>query len=71
MKATAVSKIISNKSPPKMKNLGNQPLETRGVLIKVINKWPATMLAANRTERVKGRIRFLTNSIKTIKGINT
>lgn len=27
------------------------------------------MLAANRTERVKGRIKFLINSIKTIKGI--
>lgn len=30
---------------------------------------PATMLAANRTDRVIGRIKFLTSSIITIKGI--
>lgn len=46
-------------------------LETlvKGDLIKVINKCPATKLAASRTERVRGRIKFLTNSIKTITGI--
>ena len=38
-------------------------------LSKVSSKWPATMLAVKRTERVIGRIRELTNSINTIKGI--
>jgi hypothetical protein len=48
---------------------------TTGVILppftKLINKCPATMLAAKRTERVRGRIKFLTNSITTIKGIRT
>ena len=38
---------------------------------KVISKWPATILAASRTDKVIGRIIFLTISINTIKGINT
>ena len=37
----------------------------------VKSKWPAIMLAANRTARVPGRIKFLIVSIHTIKGINT
>lgn len=32
-------------------------------------RWPATMLADRRIERVKGRITLLTSSIITIKGI--
>jgi len=35
----------------------------------VINRWPATMFAINRTARVSGRIIFLMDSINTIKGI--
>jgi len=35
----------------------------------VNNKWPATILAANRIANVKGRIIFLTVSIITITGI--
>ena len=35
----------------------------------LINKCPATMLAANRTDSVIGRMKFLTSSIKTIRGI--
>ena len=35
----------------------------------VSSKCPATMLAASRTDRVKGRIKFLINSINTMKGI--
>ena len=35
----------------------------------VSNKWPATILAANRIESVIGRIIFLTVSIITIMGI--
>ena len=37
----------------------------------VINKCPATILAANRTDKVIGRIILLTISINTINGINT
>ena len=37
--------------------------------IKVINKCPAIILAANRIDNVNGRIMFLIVSIKTIKGI--
>ena len=36
---------------------------------KVNNKWPAIILAVNRTESVNGRMIFLKNSIKTINGI--
>jgi len=36
----------------------------------VINRWPATIFAINRTESVIGRITFLIDSINTIKGIN-
>ena len=38
-------------------------------LINVINKWPAIILADNRTAKVPGRIIFLIDSINTIKGI--
>lgn len=37
---------------------------------RVINRWPATMLAIRRTARVNGRITLLMDSISTIKGIN-
>lgn len=39
--------------------------------IKVKRRWPAIILAANRTARVPGRIIFLIVSIHTINGINT
>lgn len=32
-----------------------------------INKWPLIILAVNRTDKVIGRIKFLTVSINTIK----
>lgn len=37
---------------------------------KLISKWPATIFAERRTERVIGRIKFLTVSISTIKFIS-
>lgn len=37
---------------------------------RVNKRWPATILAANRTDSVIGRITFLTISIKTMNGIN-
>ena len=45
-------------------------LDSDGIHTNEINKWPATILAANRTERVIGRIKTLTNSITTISAIN-
>lgn len=36
---------------------------------KVISKWPAIILAVNRTANDPGRIRFLIVSIHTIKGV--
>lgn len=38
---------------------------------KAVNKWPATIIAASWTDKVIGRIIFLTISINTTKGINT
>lgn len=40
-------------------------------LRRVSNRWPAIMLAVNRTVNVMGRIMFLIDSIQTIKGIKT
>jgi len=40
-------------------------------LNKVKSKWPAIILAANRTAKVPGRIIFLMVSINTINGIRT
>lgn len=68
MKATLNSKnnIITNKTnrifTPSLSGLAI------GILIKAKIKCPATIFAASRTLRVKGRIRFLTISIKTING---
>ena len=69
MQATATSNI-SNRI-----NLTNKIL----IIIRLIlgpwepnnvnNKWPATILAANRIDKVKGRMIFLTVSIITITGI--
>lgn len=39
------------------------------LLNKVNSKWPAIILAVNRTAKVPGRIIFLIVSINTIKGI--
>lgn len=38
---------------------------------RVINKWPAIILAESRMASVKGRITLLVLSISTIKGIKT
>lgn len=39
-------------------------------LIKEINRCPAIILAVRRIVKVQGRIKFLIDSIRTIKGIN-
>jgi len=46
-----------------------EPNDRPPLFSNLINKCPATILAARRTDRVMGRIKFLTNSIKTIRGI--
>lgn len=69
MHATPTSRIKSKISPIirkiNIKALRLAPWEPS----RVSNKWPATILAASRIERVPGRIIFLTDSITTIKGI--
>jgi len=37
---------------------------------RVIKRWPATIFAISRTAKVNGRITFLTDSIRTMNGIN-
>ena len=71
MKATALSRTNKTTRPLIKNPMPTPDTLVKGDLIKVINKCPATRLAASRTERVKGRIKFLTNSIKTITGIKT
>jgi hypothetical protein len=59
------------------KNRINPPINIKPIerdigaplLIKLIKRCPATMLAARRTDNVIGRIKFLTSSIITIRGI--
>lgn len=48
------------------------PIVALGPLLakRVSNRWPAIILAAKRTDKVKGRIIVLISSIITIKGIN-
>ena len=45
-------------------------LDSDGIHTSEINRWPATMLAAKRTDKVIGRIKTLTNSITTISAIS-
>ena len=69
MQATATSNSNNRNKPSikdsKLKKLKLGPWDPS----KVNNKCPATMLAANRIDNVKGRIILLTVSIITITGI--
>lgn len=67
--ATAISKTSNRINPPNNRVIRPKFKLIIGNLIKVINKCPATKFAAKRTDRVIGRIKFLINSISTIKGI--
>jgi len=70
MKETANSNKVKRSKPLKIKkNLKKFKIDI-GPLIRAIKRCPATILAANRTDRVIGRISLLTISIITIKGIN-
>ena len=66
---TASSKRIKSNRPTKIKLKTSHETPTIGLLISTINKCPATIFAANRTDRVKGRITLLINSIMTMNGI--
>ena len=69
MVATALSKTPNRTKDIKIRLRRGVELEVAGFLSSTINRWPATILAANRTERVMGRIKALTSSIKTMKGL--
>ena len=71
MQATAHSNVINILNPIIKIINGNVGLLYAWPPSKDNNKWPAIMLAANRTAKVKGRINILTDSITTINGINT
>lgn len=65
IKDTAISRIIKVVCPIKI----NTKDELKNVicdLMRDIIKWPAVILAINRTAKVKGRIILLINSIKTM-----
>lgn len=67
--ATAASKV-SKRICVKIK-LKRIKFEATAVWLpnRVINRCPATILAINRTAKVRGRITFLIVSITTIKGM--
>jgi len=54
--STITGPVVNDKLPP---------------FTSLIKRCPATILAASRTDSVIGRIKFLTSSIITIKGIRT
>jgi len=67
MHATPTSRVRSKHSEgiKIINRLLSAPCEPR----RVRSKWPATMFAASRIDKVPGRIIFLTVSIRTINGI--
>ena len=66
---TAFSRIIITRIGVNIEYINNLENGDRGLAINVSNKWPATIFAASRTDKVIGRIRFLVSSIITINGI--
>jgi len=70
MNATLISKIFKTKDVIIIKNnVDGIHIEQVKELNKCISRCPAVMFATNRTDRVIGRIKFLTISIKIITGI--
>ena len=66
--ATADSSTPSRIKAAIISKAKDEGAEVAGDLNNTIKRWPATILAANRTERVIGRITALVSSITTIKG---
>ena len=71
MQDTAVSKIVNAKGAISVNVINSGEIDIIEFPNSVINKCPAIKFAVNRTHNVMGRIRFLTNSIITIKDIRT
>lgn len=71
MQATADSRIIKRISALARGRKINQELLTSWLPKSVRRRCPAIILAASRTDRVIGRMRFLIISITTINGIRT
>jgi len=71
MHATAHSSTINNTNPTISPHNNDALSAAPWPPNKDNNKWPATMLAANRTANAPGRIKFLIVSIITITGIRT
>lgn len=69
MAATADSRITNRICSEMMVMEMNGVMMEGLLLIKARRRWPATILADRRTARVKGRIRFLSVSIRTMNGI--
>lgn len=61
--------MANNTKVTKIGTITDRPEKGACPLNKVNRRCPATILAAKRTDRVIGRIRFLVSSITTIKGI--
>ena len=69
MKATAISSRLSAIWAAERKGLRRNGVIGAAELSRTIRRCPAIILAASRTARVPGRIRFLMVSIITINGI--
>jgi hypothetical protein len=69
MRATAPSRILNKIGIIIMKICLVMFIVIKNLVSKDINKCPATMFAASRTDKVIGRIMILVNSINTMKFI--
>ena len=61
--------MINRSRADRTKSIKFNLIDVIGLLTSTIKRWPATMLAASRTDNVKGRITLLVSSIITINGI--
>jgi len=68
MMATALSRRLRATNAEIMSAIIGAAAASPEFLRRVRSRWPAIMLAANRTDNVIGRIKDLTTSIRTING---
>jgi len=66
MKATADSRMVKIKGAVREGRLSKKGILSKEFPNRDIRRCPAIKLAVNRTHKVMGRIKFLTNSIITI-----
>ena len=69
MRLTAHSNVQSRISPEILRRIIAGVLGEANLAKRVKRRCPAIILAASRTESVRGRMMFLTSSIKTMKGM--